>query len=72
MLKTFQEMCDDETICNYCYPTDYGEHKFVSYPGGCYMCEGRWCEDAYEDYLEQEATTANVVKYASCVKLMED
>lgn len=69
ILKTFQELCDSEEICNYCYCTDYGEHKFYSTPNGCWFCEGSWCDEAYEAYLEEENTTENIVKYASLVKL---
>ena len=69
MLKTYSEMCDDEYICNYCSPTDYGEHKLCSTPDGYYLCEGNWCKDAYDAYLDSENTTGNIVKYASKVKL---
>ena len=70
MLKTFKEMCDDETICDYCSMTDYGEHKSCVTPNGYWSCEGSWCERAYEDYLDGEDTTENIVKYASKVKLI--
>ena len=70
MLKTFEEMCDDETICDYCSATDYGEHKSCHTPNGYYMCEGMWCKDAYEDYLEGENTTENIIKFASKIKLI--
>ena len=69
ILKTFEELCDDDTICDYCSATDYGEHKSYSTPNGYYMCEGTWCKDAYNAYLDNENTTDNIVKYASKVKL---
>lgn len=69
MLKTFEEMCDDETICDYCRATDYGEHKSCVTPNGYSCCEGRWCGDAYNDYLDNKNTTEKIVKYASKVKL---
>ena len=69
MLKTFEEMCDDESICSYCLPTDYGEHKSCITPNGYWSCEGEWCKDAYESYLDENRTTVNIVKYASKVKL---
>ena len=27
MLKTFDELSDEESLCKYCSATDYGEHK---------------------------------------------
>lgn len=72
MLKTFEEMCDDESICKYCAATDYGDYKSCHTPNGYYMCEGTWCEEAYDAYLEEEETSFNIVKYASCVKLTNE
>ncbi len=69
MLQTFEEMCDSEEICEYCSATDYGEHKSCYTPNGYWMCEGAWCKDAYDDYLDENETTENIVKYASVVKL---
>jgi hypothetical protein len=70
MLKTFEEMCDDETICNYCSRTEYGEKKSGVTPNGYWSCEGNWCKEAYSDYLDDEDTTENIVKYASKVRLI--
>lgn len=70
MLKTFEEMCDDMEICNYCSRTDYGEHKSYVTPSGFYSCEGSWCDEAYEAYLEENETNADIVNYASKVKLI--
>ena len=70
MLKTFEEMCDDMEICNYCSQTDYGEHKSYVTPSGFYSCEGSWCDEAYEAYLEENETNADIVNYASKVKLI--
>lgn len=69
MLKTFDELCEEETLCNYCSATDYGEHKSCITPNGYWSCEGAWCEEAYEEYLDENETTENIVKYASKVKL---
>ena len=69
MLQTFEEMCDDESICNYCSHTEYGEYKSGVTPNGYWSCEGSWCKDAYEEYLDENGTTENIVKYASVVKL---
>ena len=71
MYKTFEEMCDDESICAYCSRTDYGEHKFSSTPNGYWSCEGSWCEEAYDAYLDENEITSNIVKYQNCVKLIK-
>lgn len=68
MLKTIDEM--EEELCNYCYRTDYGEHKSCITPSGYSCCEGAYCEEAYESYLEENNTTESIIKYASKVKLI--
>lgn len=70
ILQTFEEMCDDETICGYCYQTDYGEHKSCSTPSGYYCCEGTWCKESYERYLDNYDATEQLVKYQNSVKLL--
>jgi|GEM_PF-1518618 len=70
VLKTFDEMCDDDSICNYCYRTDYGEHKSCITPSGYSCCEGAWCEESYEAYLENYDATEELVKYQNSVKLL--
>lgn len=47
----FEDISDDE-LCQYCSRTNYGEIKFVDSPDGPIYCEGRWCEEAYDAYLE--------------------
>lgn len=42
----------DEDLCNYCRDTGYGEHKAMMTPTGYYFCEGSYCGNAYENYLE--------------------
>ena len=69
MLKTFEELCDEDSICNHCSATDYGEHKSCITPNGYWSCEGAWCKESYEKYLDENETTENIVKYASMVKL---
>ena len=44
----------DETLCVYCSQTDYGKHRATGTPNGVWMCEGRWCGDAYQEYLDEE------------------
>lgn len=70
MLKTFEEMCDNESICKYCLATDYGEHKSYGTPNGQVFCEGTWCEEAYEAYLDNFNATENLVKYQNSIKLL--
>lgn len=72
MLKTFEEMCNDESICKYCYQTDYGENSFGTYPGGYYSCEGMFCKESYDSYLDENDTTEAIVNYASKVRRIEN
>ena len=65
ILQTFEELCDSEEICSYCSTTDYGEHKQGVTPSGYWSCEGAFCGEAYEGYLDENDTTENIVKYAS-------
>lgn len=71
ILKTFDELCDSMEICNYCSATDWGERKdYVTGSGTYVSCEGRFCNQAYDAYLDENETTGNIVKYASLVKLV--
>lgn len=69
MLKTFDELSDEEVCVNIVQQSDYGEHKSCITPNGYYWCEGAHCEDAYREYLDDNETSENVVKYASKVIL---
>lgn len=66
MLKTYEEMCDDESICDYCR----AEPGVFGTPNGYVSCEGSWCKEAYDTYLDNEGVTENIIKYASKVKLI--
>lgn len=51
---SFEEMLElDEGLCKYCRCTDYGMQmnacRVTAFGAGC---EGSWCEEAYENYLE--------------------
>lgn len=70
MLKTFDEMCNDGSICKYCSVTDWGQHTSGVTPGGYWSCECSWCKEAYDLYLDDKNTTENIIKYASKVKLI--
>jgi len=70
ILKSFEEMCDDETICDYCHQTDYGEYKSCVTPSGYSSCEGTWCEESYEAYLDDNNASIKLIKYQNSVKLI--
>lgn len=44
----------DEELCSHCAETDCGEKKECHTPNGLWMCEGRWCDEAYQAYLDEE------------------
>lgn len=44
--KSFEELCDTGGICEYC---QYPSH-------GLYLCEGRFCDEQYEAYLDKNFT----------------
>lgn len=44
----------DEELCCHCSQTDYGDKKEIHTPSGVWMCEGAWCADAYQAYLDEE------------------
>lgn len=44
----------DDGVCNYCIETDYGSKAGYNTPNGYVSCEGRWCENAYQNYLDEE------------------
>ena len=49
---TIDEMADE--LCSlYCSDTYYGKHAMGCAPNGYYSCEGRYCDKAYQEYLEQ-------------------
>lgn len=50
--ETMEEL--DERLCDYCARTDYGEHRASSTPNGYWSCEGAWCDEAYDEYLDTE------------------
>lgn len=42
-----------EELCEYCKATDYGRHSSYVCPSGYVSCEGRFCCEAYEQYLDE-------------------
>jgi hypothetical protein len=51
-MLTKEELGDN--LCNYCIPTERGREATVYCPSGLFMCEGIFCDEAYETYLEEE------------------
>lgn len=43
----------DEELCSYCEPTEWGERKCYGTPDGPVMCEGAFCGEAYDLYLDE-------------------
>lgn len=73
MLHTIEQMIEDESLCeNYCYETEYGKYKCCYTPDGIVSCEGRCCEESYEDYLEENEVNKNIVKYANMVFFLNE
>lgn len=52
---SFNEISDiDEELCKYCCCTEYGLNmKAKEASGASFGCEGAYCEEAYERYLEE-------------------
>lgn len=42
-----------EELCEYCKATDYGRHSSYVCQSGYVSCEGRFCCNAYEQYLDE-------------------
>lgn len=51
MLKTQEEL--DEELCDYC-PLPKESRGVHCYGGQPVMCEGRYCNEAYERYCEEQ------------------
>lgn len=49
-LKTADDLSDD--LCLYC-PLDDDEKGTHGVPNGYISCEGRYCQEAYEMYIEE-------------------
>lgn len=43
----------EDGLCAYCLRTDRGKKSAVHSSNGVDMCEGRYCDEAYETYLEE-------------------
>jgi len=47
-----REELGDYLCENYCDNTEYGKRAYTATPDGPSMCEGRWCDENYETYLD--------------------
>lgn len=65
ILKTIEEMNDNEELCKYCDADPNG----YSTPNGYYSCEGSWCGKAYERYLEECDISERAVDISRKVKI---
>jgi hypothetical protein len=56
MPKSIEEL--DDELCRYCHCTEYGSNmeapKIKGTPSGYSSCEGAYCNDAYDYYLEHQ------------------
>lgn len=43
----------DEELCSYCEQTEWGERRSYGTPTGPVMCEGAFCGEAYDLYLDE-------------------
>lgn len=66
MLQTFEEITEIECLCEYC-DADPGWHSDGG--GNPYCCEGAYCEEAYERYLDDLGISDTVVKIAKKTKV---
>lgn len=51
--ESMDELSDREELCQYCSDTGYGKYATYGSPNGPVMCEGRFCDKAYQEYLDE-------------------
>ena len=61
----------DEELCSYCAATEYGEHREYHTPDGVYMCEGRHCSEAYDEFIEENYQVVHAPRSFYKVKVSE-
>lgn len=59
-------MTEDESLCEYC-DAEPGWHSTSG--GDPVCCEGTWCEEAYECYLDELDISDRVVKIKNKTKV---
>ena len=65
-LYTFEEMQDREMLCDHCR-ADPGCYQSPS--GDPIWCEGAYCDEAYQSYLDNNEITETVVKIKNKTKV---
>jgi len=66
VLQTLEEMAEDESLCKYC---DAAPEWHSDGGGNPYCCEGAYCKEAYERYLDDLDISDTVVKIAKKTKV---
>lgn len=66
MIRDIEEMVEDESLCTYCQ-ADPGWYSTGS--GDPVCCEGSWCGEAYENYLNDIGITETALKIAKKTKV---
>lgn len=56
--ESMDELLVREELCSYCSDTNHGELKCYGAPSGPIMCEGRFCDSAYREYLDDNFALA--------------
>ena len=51
--ETLEELMEQDSLCGYCSDTGYGEYATYGTPNGPVMCEGAYCDKAYQEYLDE-------------------
>lgn len=69
ILRTIEDMCEDESLCEYC-KADPGWHSTGS--GDPYCCEGSYCKDAYKKYLDDIGISERSMEISGKVKVRRE
>ena len=66
IIRDIEEMAEDESLCEYCHaePGIFPD----SYGNPC-SCEGLYCSDAYEKYLDENGFSKRAVKVKDKTKV---
>ncbi len=71
--ETVEELFNiDNSLCAYCSKTNYGENSSSSSPQGMISCEGRYCDEAYAEYLDDNFALTHPPTTYMYVKDLED
>lgn len=62
MVRSKEDMIESNDLCEHCHCTNYGEYdaedvqRITVHSAGC---EGSWCDEAYDKYLDNEKDKEN-------------